>query len=201
MAAVFQYIKGTYVEQTKNFIVLENNGIGYKIHISQLTVQQLPALGSDILLYLYLVVREDSLTFYGFSEKAELSFFKLLTSVSGIGPKLALSLLGCLSISEIFQAIMAQNVDVLTQVKGMGKKTAQRVILELKDKVSSPMIETSEKGFLFAGILTEVREALLSLGYTRKEADETLTAISKTGITERDKLIRESLKHLSERGM
>ncbi len=198
---VFQYIKGTYVEQAEDFMVVENNGVGYKIHVSQLTVQQLPAPGSDVLLYLYLAVREDSLTFYGFLQKIELSFFKLLTSVSGIGPKLALSLLGCLPVEEIFQAIMTQNVDTLTQVKGMGKKTAQRVILELKDKVPSPMTGTSEKGLLFAGILAEVREALLSLGYTRREADETLTTVSKAGITDRDKLIRESLKHLSERGM
>mgnify|MGYP001094007475 CR=1 FL=1 len=196
---MFQYIKGTYVNLAEGYIVVENNGIGYKVHVSSTTVNQLPPLENNIFLYLFQVVREDSITLFGFLKEEELELFKSLISVSGIGPRVALSILSSISPEELFHAIINQKVDSLTKLKGIGKKSAQRIILELKDKLPKH-INISERGEADISSLSEAREALLSLGYSLGEIDIALTEAQKDGVSGQEKLIRYTLKYLAERG-
>ncbi len=197
---MFHYIKGTYDGITEDFIVVENNGIGYKIYISSFTENNISSPGNEVLLYIFQVVREDSITLYGFLNEEELKLFKSLISVSGIGPRVALSILSHISPKELFHAIVNQEVDSLTKLKGIGKKSAQRIILELKDKLSN-LVELSGRDEEDVLALSEAKEALLSLGYSAREINDALSEAQKRGAIDQDKLIRQALKYLSERGL
>ena len=124
---MLHYIKGVYAGKTEDFLVVDNKGLGYKIFVPALTEKNLPATGEIIHLYVHMVVREDNLTLYGFLTEEELSFFKSFITVSGIGPRAALSLLGSFSPSELYRLISSQDLSALTTIKGVGKKSAQRI--------------------------------------------------------------------------
>ncbi len=192
---MLHYIKGNYMGPSEDFIVVENGGLGYKIHVSALTEKKLPLQGSSVRLYLHLIMREDHMSYYGFLTEAELVFFKALISVSGIGPRVGLSLLSSLSLPELQSVITRQDAAALTQVKGVGKKSAQRIILELKDKLpeAGPGEEADTSG------LYEAREALLSLGYSMAESADALAEAAGEGGSGRDELLKKALKYLAER--
>ncbi len=192
---MLHYIKGDYMGPSEDFIVVENSGLGYKIHVSALTEKKMPPQGSSVRLYLHLIMREDHVSLYGFLTEAELAFFKALISVSGIGPRVGLSLLSSLSLPELHSIIMRQDAPALTQIKGVGKKSAQRIILELKDKIpeAGPEEEQDTAG------LYEAREALLSLGYSMAESADALAEAAREGGSSRDELLKKSLKYLAER--
>lgn len=192
---MFHYIKGVYAGSSEDFVVVESGGLGYKIHVSSLTERKMPLEGGSVRLYLHMVMREDHVSLYGFLSEAELAFFKSLISVSGIGPRVGLSLLSSLSLGELHNVITRQDSAALTRIKGVGKKSAQRIILELKEKLP-PAGAEGEEG---PGELYEAREALLSLGYSSEETAEALAEAARGGSTGRDELIKNSLKYLAER--
>jgi holliday junction DNA helicase RuvA len=192
---LFHYINGVYTGSGEDFVVVESGGLGFKIHVSSLTEGKMPLPKGSVKLYLHMVMREDHMSLYGFLTEAELAFFKSLISVSGIGPRVGLSLLGSLTLPELHNVITRQDTAALTRIKGVGKKSAQRIILELKEKL--PPAETG--GEVGLSPLYEAREALLSLGYTTEEASQALAEAARGGSTGRDELIKGSLKYLAER--
>lgn len=168
-------IKGRLIEKSPTELVVDCNGIGYSINISLNTYSQ---IGDDenIKLYTYLLIKEDSHSLYGFFKKSERSLFKLLISVSGVGASTARMMLSSLSPSEIISAIMSENVQVVQSIKGIGLKTAQRIILELKDKVLS-LDEVGDESLTINKQSEEASSALEVLGYSRKQTSKLLSKI------------------------
>ena len=168
-------IKGRLIEKSPTELVIDCNGIGYSINISLNTYSQ---IGDDenIKLFTHLIIKEDSHSLYGFFKKSERSLFKLLISVSGVGASTARMMLSSLSPGEIISAIMSDSVQIIQSIKGIGTKTAQRVILELKDKVM--MLDESEnEHFTLTNESTEASSALEVLGYSQKQTSKILTQI------------------------
>ena len=168
-------IKGRLIEKSPTELVVDCNGIGYSVNISLNTYSQ---IGNDenIKLYTYLLIKEDSHSLYGFFKKSERSLFKLLISVSGVGASTARMMLSSLSPSEIISAIMSENVQVVQSIKGIGLKTAQRIILELKDKVLS-LEEAGDESLTLNKQSEEASSALEVLGYSRKQTSKLLSKI------------------------
>ena len=132
---MYSYIKGTVEEINLDYIVIDNNGIGYKIFMSENGIEALGEIGENVKVYTYYHVREDNISLFGFISNEELRMFELLLSVSGVGAKSALVMLSCVEPSEFAIAVISNNVKLLTQIPGIGPKSAQRIILELKDKL------------------------------------------------------------------
>ncbi len=184
-------LKGTIELNTDRYVIINVNDVGYKVYISGNTFKNLPKKGEQVKLYTYLYVRENIMDLYGFLNSEELEIFKLLISISGIGPKGALSVLTVVSIDTLKKAIVNEESDVLTKVSGIGKKMAEKIVLELKNKISK---EFSGKG---VGEDSEAIDALMSLGYKLKEAREILKKVPKEieGVENR---VREALKLLGK---
>lgn len=197
---MFAYIRGTLQNKQSDFIVLESNGIGYKIFTSLSTLNDLGAFGDEIIIYTHLYVREDIINLYGFGSKEELSMFELLISVSGVGPKAAISLLSCISPSKFSLAVVTDDVKTLTKAPGIGNKMAQRIILELKDKIKKENITDTGSKFDVADgkgdtKVSEAISALMVLGYTSSEASKAVSS-SYTEDMDLEDIIKNSLKAL-----
>ena len=199
---MYEYIRGQFQGISKDYVVIELNNIGYKIFTSGNTMSNMPKVGDEVLLYLEQIVREDFIGLYGFTTSEELEMFKLLLSINGVGAKAALSLLSISTVNNLKYAIMMGDEKHITRAPGIGKKTAQRIILELKDKLKPDEL-TSEEGQLIEGIndnsdysfnINETLSALMALGYTEKEAQKALEKVDKTLSIEN--MIKESLKLL-----
>ncbi|BDU86041.1 Holliday junction branch migration protein RuvA [Clostridium perfringens] len=199
---MYEYIRGQFQGISKDYVVIELNNIGYKIFTSGNTMSNMPKVGDEVLLYLEQIVREDFIGLYGFTTREELEMFKLLLSINGVGAKAALSLLSISTVNNLKYAIMMGDEKHITRAPGIGKKTAQRIILELKDKLKPDEL-TSEEGELIEGIndnsdysfnINETLSALMALGYTEKEAQKALEKVDKTLSIEN--MIKESLKLL-----
>ncbi|WP_425446037.1 Holliday junction branch migration protein RuvA [Dethiothermospora halolimnae] len=195
---MFSYIKGQLEEIGDNYVVIENNDIGYIINTSQNSIANLKGKEGKVKLYTHLHVREDDISVFGFYNKEELDMFNLLLLVSKIGPKVALSILSTLSTSNIKLAIISNDVKTLSKAPGIGKKTANRLILELKDKIDDDIPIEGEDLLTNGDIFDdEVIGALLALGYTRVEANSALKKIDKTGLNTED-IIKKTLIQLSK---
>lgn len=199
---MYEYIKGYYKGINKDYVIIENNGIGYKIFTSGATMAAMPIIDEEIKLYTKQVVREDFLGLYGFESIDELDMFNLLLSINGVGAKAALSLLSISRINNLKYAIIVGDEKHLCRAPGIGKKTAGRIILELKDKLQKEQI--NEGKINIDGFVEELEEstnniaealgALLALGYSEKEAESALKKIDKTETLEN--IIKSSLKVL-----
>ncbi|MBN7572745.1 MULTISPECIES: Holliday junction branch migration protein RuvA [Clostridium] len=196
---MYEYIKGKYIGINKDYVIVENSGIGYKIFTSGATMSSMPKNGEEIMLYLEQIVREDFIGLYGFDSKEELEMFKLLLTVSGVGPKAALSLLSISRVNNLKYAIMIGDEKHICRGVGIGKKTAARIILEIKDKLkpdelldSSVEIHTKDNENVMA--LSEALSALIALGYSEKEAESVLKKIDKNDSVEN--IIKNALKAL-----
>ena len=188
-------IKGRLIEKSPTELVVDCNGIGYSVNISLNTYSQ---IGNDenIKLYTYLLIKEDSHSLYGFFKKSERSLFKLLISVSGVGASTARMMLSSLSPSEIISAIMSENVQVVQSIKGIGLKTAQRIILELKDKVLS-LDEAGDDSLTLNKQSEEASSALEVLGFSLKQSEKVVQNIlNNQPNASVEELIKEALKNL-----
>ncbi|HXN05616.1 MAG TPA: Holliday junction branch migration protein RuvA, partial [Nitrospiria bacterium] len=169
------WLNGTLIMKSPQGIVLEVNGVGYQVQVSLNTFYQLPDLKNSLSLHIHTHVREDALSLFGFMTPKERDLFLLLLGVSGIGPKLAMTILSGLSFSELVQAVQKEDLARLGTVPGIGKKTAGRVVLELKEKITDLALGDAESGQPFNGsipqpfngVLEEVLSALVNLGYNR----------------------------------
>lgn len=199
---MYEYIKGKYIGINKDYIIIENNGIGYKIFTSGATMAEMPKVSEEVMLYLEQIVREDFVGLYGFNNREELEMFKMLISISGVGAKAALSLLSISRINNLKYAIMMEDEKHLCRAPGIGKKTAGRIILELKDKIKKDDVIEGvdiQEGFedviqSSANTISEVLGALLALGYSEKEAETALKKVNKQETLEN--IIKECLKVL-----
>ncbi len=200
---MYAYIKGIISERNDQQIVVENNGIGYLINCPLGISAEIGGIGDEVTVYLYQSVKEDDISLYGFGSRDQKEMFLKLITVSGIGPKVAHTICASLSPEQIAAAVMSGNVTLLTGVKGLGKKTAERIILELKDKLKSqlgtasganvmPAVSVSE-GKGDAGVMQDAVGALVVLGYKDQEALEAVGAAYEDGIGLED-LIRKALK-------
>ena len=190
------HLRGKLVEKNPTYVVIETNGVGYWLNISLNTFSLLPN-DEAVLLYTHLSVKEDSHTLFGFINKTEREIFRLLISVSGVGPSIARTMLSSMTTDEIQKAIASGNVDVIESVKGIGTKTAQRVLVDLKDKISKTfaMDEVS-----FAESNTNKNEALSALevlGFNRKQSEKVVDKVLLEDKTARvEILIKKALKNL-----
>ena len=200
---MYAYIKGTVTDRNDQQIVIENNGIGYLINCPLGISAEIGGLGDEVTVYLYQSVKEDDISLYGFNSRAQKEMFLKLITVSGIGPKVAHSICAALSAEQIAAAVMSNNVALLTGVKGLGKKTAERIILELKDKLKSQLGATASVTVVPAastsssnadsGVMQDAAGALIVLGYKDQEAAEAVASAYEEGIGLED-LIRKALK-------
>ncbi|HEY6567543.1 MAG TPA: Holliday junction branch migration protein RuvA [Actinomycetota bacterium] len=184
---MISFLEGEVVEKDATRIVLAVGGVGYDVQVPTSVVSRLPAIGKAARIHTRMVVRDDAMVLYGFSTTDERELFDLLTGVSGVGPKVALSFLSALSADSLRRSVSAGDADALTVVPGVGKKVAQRVVVDLRDKLGG------EVELVIDGPLADVREALLSLGLTPLEASEALASVQTDGRDVED-LLREALQ-------
>ena len=201
---MLNYIKGELTEVMQDCITLENNGIGYQINVPVSLLSGLPPIGREVKIYTYLYVREDALQLYGFFTRDDLQIFRLLIGVSGIGPKGALGILSNISPDDLRFAILSDDVKAISKAPGIGNKTAQKLIIELKDKLD--LQEAFEQRLaasdltggdgLPGDVIGEAAQALAALGYSQTDA---LKAVKQVELTEDmtvEQVLKQALKKL-----
>ena len=199
---MYAYIKGILEEKTNTFIVVENNGIGYKIFMSESAIQKLGERGEKVKIHTYYYVKEDNISLYGFLSNEELKMFELLIIVSGIGAKSAINILSNIEPSTFALAVITDDVLKIKQLPGIGAKTAQRIILELKDKLKTldaienkndtqiEVVDNKEN-------IEEAISALMILGYSKKEIEKSFEKTDLSNMTT-EEIIRIGLKYLGK---
>ena len=193
---MFYYVRGELVLAEPGTAVIDCGGVGYKLTVSDNTLGKISNCDKkNVLLYTYMYIREDAVDLIGFATQEELSAFKMLISVSGVGPKAAMSILSLLSVEKFALAVSSQNAKMIAKAQGIGPKTAARIVLELKEKVAKEFASSGaegEAGEIFAeeavsaagGNLAEAEKALMVLGYTKAEAQTALKGVSPTATLE-----------------
>ena len=190
------HLRGKLISKHPNEAIVEAGGVGYEVNISIPTFSDLPALGSEVSLFIYTHVREDALALYGFLRSEDKQLFEKLISVSGIGPKLAITILSGMPTDTMIASIKGNNVAALTRIPGIGKKTAERMVLELRDKLDS--FAATETVAVASPVEEDVISALVNLGYQRGLVERTLSQVPKTPDQSFDALFRKSLAVLSK---
>ena len=190
---MISYLKGKILAKRQNFIIVSVNGVGYQVFLSPGAQIKMEA-GQEIEVYTHQHVREDALDLYGFRSLEEMEFFELLLSVSGIGPKSALGVLAVASIDDIKESIVRGDSELLTKVSGIGRKTAERVVLELKEKIGRLANMVGQKGEVISANGDEI-DALMALGYSMQQARDSLSKVD-SGIKDSGERIREALKKM-----
>ena len=190
------HIQGKLIEKNLTDVVIDCNGVGYSVNISLHTFSQLPS-GENVKLFIHLQVREDSHTLFGFSSKVEREVFRLLISVSGIGASIARTMLSTLSPEQVMEAITQNNIAVIQSVKGIGAKTAQRVVLDLKDKIIK-IYGLDEVSLVSSNTnRNEALSALETLGFARKQVEKVCDdIINKNPNASVETIIKQALKNL-----
>lgn len=195
------YIKGTLEEIQDDSVIVDNHGMGYRIFTSGMDLGRMPALGEKVTLHLHMNIREDDISLYGFLNKEALRLFQLLISVSGVGPKVALAVLSALTVNDIQMAVISGDAKALTKANGVGTKGAQRIIIELKDKLSLDSlleedVQESTGVPLDTDVFTTTAMALTSLGYSQLEATQAIRRVEHVdGMTE-EELLKAALRKL-----
>jgi Holliday junction DNA helicase RuvA len=199
---MFAYIKGTLSYKHNEYIVVEANGVGYKLLTSLTTIEAVGAVGSEVKIFTHLHVREDNMSLFGFYTQEELGMFELLITVSGVGPKVAISLISSFSPSRFGLAVITDDIKTLTAAQGVGSKMAQRIILELKDKIKKEQL--SAVNSIAEGKIevqrnssraSEAISALMVLGYTALEASRAVSAVYSEEM-DLESIIKNALKGL-----
>ena len=200
---MYQYLSGKLVEKIPTLVTVDVQGIGYLIHIPVSTYGQLPSLGEPVKLLTHYVVREDFQGLYGFFTEEEREMFRLLISISGIGPKMGMTVLSGSSLAELKQAIVNGNLDFLTKIPGIGRKTAERIVVELKEKIIVDDRRLPQGGAVKMSAEESMMEdslrALIELGYKKQNAKEAIQkALNENGSAKKSvsDLIRVSLKYV-----
>ncbi len=197
---MYAYIKGTLEEKSTDSIVVETAGIGYKIYVSEHTMSKLGEIGEKVKIYTHYHVREDNISLYGFMSNEELKMFELLLQVSGIGAKTAIAMLSNITPSKFALAIISNDLKTLTKIPGIGNKSAQRMVLELKDKLKTQTaIEDDEEETTpndNSESINEAGQALQILGYNKSEISKVFDKFDTHNLSTED-LIKEALKRLA----
>ena len=201
---MISYIKGELTEVFEDTVVVETNGIGYNLRVPGSVLDRLPSVGSSVRIYTYLYVKEDAMNLFGFLSRDDLSVFKLLLNISGIGPKGALAILSTIGPDDLRFAVLSEDVKTISSAPGIGAKTAKRLIIELKDKLKlAEVFETalankekasSENDVLFAR--NEAVEALVALGYASAQAMKAVQQVENAEEKDSEQILKEALKKL-----
>ena len=204
---MISYIKGRLVETAENIIVVECNGIGYQMLVPLSVIDSMPPCGNDVKIYTHMHVRADLLQLFGFLTRDDLEVFKLLISVSGVGPKAALSILGTITADELRYAVMADDAKTIAKTPGIGAKTAGKLVIELKDKLKyrdiNDVMDISGQNSVNVSskaadksIISDAVEALVALGYSATDAMKAVRSVDAADYTTVEQLLKLSLKHL-----
>lgn len=203
---MLSYIIGEVAEISADTVVVENNGIGFNIKTSAMTIDSLPPVGDMVRIYTYLHVREDAMQIFGFLSKDELEVFKLLLNVNGIGPKGALGILSAISTDDLRFAVLSDDVNLIKSCPGVGAKTAQKLIIELKDKLrledafEMAVNNNNKKNTVQDNtviVMNEAVEALVSLGYSSKDAIAAVKKVENIQNKNSEQILKETLKGLA----
>lgn len=198
---MISYIKGPLVEVGEDRIVVEAGCIGYDIYVPLSLFEELPSIGEDVLIYTYFQIREDAVNLYGFLCRRDLDMFRQLIGVNGIGPKGALGILSAMSPDDLRLAIFTGDAKAISRAPGVGVKTAQRVILDLKDRISAEdvILEAGEERQTTGGSPAgqEAIDALVALGYSQTEASKAVHKVTVTQDMTGEDVLKASLKHLA----
>ncbi|HEX8949858.1 MAG TPA: Holliday junction branch migration protein RuvA [Dissulfurispiraceae bacterium] len=184
-------LRGRLLSKRPEHLIVDVGGVGYSVQVPFTLLSDLPEENKEVFLYVYTHVREDAILLYGFQSEDEKKIFTTLIGISGIGPKTALNLLSTIPPDKFFNAINSEDVDVLCKVPGLGKKTAHRIILELREKL--PSIREKRDT-----VYEDTLSALVNLGYKKGVAQDVLEKVRKSGSDDIETLLRESLKYLTK---
>ncbi len=189
---------GLIKEKKPSLLLLEVNGVGYEIHVPLSTSFQLPKKGESAYLLTHLIVREDQHTLYGFATEEERNLFRTLIKISGVGAKMALTILSGINVNGFVQSVINEDIDTLVHLPGIGKKTAERLIVEMKDRIDgiTDNLESSPSTTSETSIAVEARNALVNLGYKNSEAKKILDNIDTNGLSV-EELLRQALRSLN----
>jgi len=182
-------LRGRLVSKRPDNVIVEAGGVGYHVHVPVSLLSSLPAEGAEVFLYIHTHVREDALQLYGFPSEDEKKIFVTLLGITGIGPKMALNILSGLPLNDFLNAVETEDVAMLCRIPGLGRKTAHRLILELRERL--PARGVKDRAF------EDTLSALMNLGYKRSEAHESLEKAAKMGYTQIEDLLKESLRYLT----
>lgn len=205
---MISFIRGPLVEKEEDVIVVEAGCVGYNIHVPLSLLEELPPLGNEVRIYTYLQVKEDSMSLYGFGSRQELKLFKQLLGVNGIGPKGALGILSAMRPDDLRLAVISGDAKAIARAPGIGVKTAQRLILDLKDKISAADVlgmqenggntrEAAGKGGPGGAAGKEAVDALVALGYSAMEAAGAVRKVEVTEAMTAEDVLKASLKYLA----
>ncbi|GLZ87301.1 Holliday junction branch migration protein RuvA [Pseudomonas sp. BN414] len=194
-------LRGNLAEKQPPHLILDVNGVGYELEVPMTTLYRLPSVGEPVTLHTHLVVREDAHLLYGFFEKRERELFRELIRLNGVGPKLALALMSGLEVDELVRCVQAQDTSTLVKIPGVGKKTAERLLVELKDRFKAwetmPAIATlvvePRVGVAVSSAENDALAALIALGFKPQEASRAVSAIKEEGLSS-EEMIRRALK-------
>ncbi len=193
---MISFLVGVIEEKAENTVVFDVNGVGYELAVSNNTLVSLPQVGESAKIFCYMAIREDAVSLIGFATREERDLFYKLIIVSGVGPKLALSILSGMKVSDLQIAIIKEEIGLLSKIKGLGKKTAERICLELKDKLSvvgTLPIEMGEIEFVDEDVVNLATETLISLGINKNEAYRLARSFAKDNATV-EEIISKSLR-------
>lgn len=197
---MYGFFDGIIEYKSVDGVVIDVNGIGYNILMPEGAVLSLPKVGERMKVYTYTSLRQDALCLYGFATREELDIFKMLITVSGIGPKAGQAILSTLTVDRLKQAIVTEDAKLIASAPGVGKKSADRVIVDLRDKIkdyeSTEVIEITIPDFSDEGDVKDAIDALLSLGTPAREAKEAVKLAVESGITGSENLLKGALKYL-----
>ena len=195
-------LRGELVRVEADYVVIDVNGVGYKVYPPLAVITTMPSKGEEVMLLVSTIVKEDSITLYGFEDEAQQSMFELLLTVSGVGPKVALNILSVLPVEQIVNAISGEHIHELNRVPGVGTKTAQRIVLELREKTATLVWAQAARKTIPAEerVLDDTIEALLALGYNRNDARSAAEEAPRSAKDKRDtgNIVRNALKLLSK---
>lgn len=195
------FLKGRPVSSGTDYVVIDVSGVGYKVFVPTPVIGKIAENKEDVIIHTYMHVREDSMQLFGFMQESDRVVFELLIQVSGIGPRVALGVLSAMPVPSFVSAVVHEQVQVLTQIPGVGKKTAQRVIIELKDKLGKMEVGIAPGVIFDAGSppaeSSDAIDALIALGYNAVEAKKVITKVVGTGaVLSTEELVRKALKEL-----
>ncbi len=195
---MFAYLRGQLEHIDENYIVIDVNGVGYKVYIAASIFDKLPQKHHEVKVFTYLHVKEDIMDLYGFIDREQQSMFELLISVSGVGPKAALAVLSTSSVTDFALAVVSSDTKTITKAPGIGKKIAQRIILELKDKIKSEELMNVNDSAVYDAVpnhSSEAVNALVALGYSTGEAARAVQAVQNKS-NDLEEIIKLALKHM-----
>ena len=193
-------IQGQLVEVAENVILVNTGGVCYEVELTSTALGRLPGTDMPVDLFTHFLVREDAQLLYGFASRDERDLFRALIRITGVGPKLALNLISSIPLADLARSVQSKDVALLTRVPGVGRKTAERLLVELKDKLADLVVVT-EAGALPRGgqSAEEAEKALMALGYKAQEAQRVVSEVLEAGAASTEEIVRAALRHIAMR--